>query len=147
VIVTARFAAHGWESALYTKSAPAKGRPGGVHFCAILGLILGLTISLGLAACAPDEPSPEKAIVGQWVNSRGGTIYFYADKSGFIPGHEGQTPAIPSVDFTYYLTDETHLGIKMHGQDPVVVQIKIEGNRMTWRAPSGGSEYVYTRAK
>lgn len=115
---------------------------------AVLGLlILGLTTVLGLAACAPDQPSPEKAIVGQWVNSQGGVIYFYADKTGFIPGDEGQTPPIPSVKFSYYFQDETHLGIKMDGQNPVVVEIKLEGDKMTWLNRANDVEYVYTKMK
>ena len=93
-------------------------------------LVLGLTTVLGLAACAPDQPSPENAIVGEWVNSQGGVIYFYGDKTGFIPGDEGQTPPIPSVRFSYYFQDETHLGITMDGQNPVVIEIKLKGFRI-----------------
>lgn len=115
---------------------------------AVLGLlILGLTTVLGLAACAPDQPSPEEGIVGQWVNSQGGVIYFYADKTGFIPGDEGQTPPIPSVKFSYYFQDETHLGIEMDGQDPVVIEIKLEGDKMTWLNRANNAEYVYTKMK
>jgi hypothetical protein len=115
---------------------------------AILGLlILGLTTVLGLAACAPDQPPPEQAIVGQWVNSQGGVIYFYADKTGFIPGDEGQTPPIPSVEFSYYFQGESHLGIKMDGQNPVVIEIKLEGDKMTWLNRASNVEYVYTKMK
>jgi len=146
--VTTRVAANRRKRSLYARRALAKGRPGGAHVSAILGLlILGLTIVLGLAACAPGQLSPKKAIIGQWVNSRGGTVYFYADRSGFIPGDEGQTPAIPSVSFTYYFEDETHLAIELDGQGPLIVEIKLEGDTMIWYAPSGGTEFVYTRAK
>jgi hypothetical protein len=115
--------------------------------CSVGLLILGLTTVLGLAACAPDQPSPEKAIVGEWVNSQGGVIYFYADKTGFIPGDEGQTPPVPSVKFSYYFQDETHLGIKIDGQNPVVVEIKFEGDKMTWLNRANNVEYVYTKMK
>ncbi len=110
-------------------------------------LILGLTAVLGLAACASDQPSPEEAIVGQWVNSQGGVIYFYADKTGFIPGDEGQTPPIPSVRFSYYFQDETHLGIEMDGQTPLVIEIRLQGNKMTWLNRANNVEYVYTKMK
>ncbi len=113
----------------------------------LIYLFLGLVAVLGMAACAPAEPSLEKAIVGQWTNPQGGVIHFYADKTGFIPGDEGQTPAIPSVKFSYNLQDETHLGIKMDGQESIVVEIKLEGDTMTWFMPANGVQFVYTRAK
>jgi hypothetical protein len=110
-------------------------------------LVLGLTAVLGPVACVPNQPSPEKAIVGQWVNSQGGVIYFYADKTGFIPGDEGQTPPIPSVRFSYYFQDETHLGIEMDGQSPLVIEIKLEGDKMTWYDHASETEFEYMRAK
>jgi len=156
VIVTTRVAADRQESALRQAGmALAKGRlvrdpteQNVLRMFAVLGLlILGLTTVLGLAACAPDQPSPEEAIVGQWVNSQGGVIYFYADKTGFIPGDEGQTPPIPSVKFSYDFQDETHLDIEMDGQNPVVIEIKLEGDKMTWFNRANNAEYVYTKMK
>jgi len=116
-------------------------------FVALGLLILGLMVAFGLSACAPAEVSPEKAIVGKWMNAQGGTIEFHADKTGFIPGLEGGVEPIPDTSFTYYLQDETHLGIVMEGQSPVVVEIKIEGDKMTWRGQVDNTEYVYRRAK
>lgn len=119
-----------------------------LRMLAVLGLlVLGLTTAFGLAACAPDQPSPEQAIVGEWVNSQGGVIYFYADKTGFIPGDEGHTPPIPSVKFSYYFQDETHLGIEMDGQSPLVIEIKLEGDKMTWYDQASETEFEYMRAK
>jgi len=108
---------------------------------------LGLVILLGVTACASPSLPPQKAIVGQWVNAQGGTIYFYEDNSGFIPGAEGQTPEIPSSKFTYYFKDDTHLGIVMGGESAIVVEIKIEGDKMTWLNRLNGVEYTYTRVK
>ncbi len=113
----------------------------------LIRFLLGLVIVLGLAACAPTEPSLEKAIVGQWANPQGGVVHFYADKTGFIPGDEGQTPAILSVSFAYYFQDATHLGIKMDGEDAIVVTIKLDGDTMTWFTRDDDAQFVYTRAK
>ena len=113
-----------------------------------LGLaILAWILLFGISACTPARLSPEKAIVGQWVNDQGGIINFYADNTGFIPGVEGQTLAIPSVKFTYYFKDETSLAIVMDGQAPVVVEIKLEGDKMTWRSLTNNAEFVYKRAQ
>jgi hypothetical protein len=115
---------------------------------AVVGLLmLWLATALGLAACAPEQPPPEKAIVGQWVNSEGGVIYFYPDKTGFIPGDEGQTPPIPSLGFSYFFQDETHLGIEIDGQSPLVVEIKLKGDRMTWLNQANNVEFTYKRMK
>src|SRR5258708_39745132 len=47
------------------------------------------------------RPALATTIVGKWVNSQGGVMTFYADGTGFIPGFEGQNPAIPATTFTY----------------------------------------------
>jgi hypothetical protein len=111
-------------------------------------LILGLIFIWGVAACAPTPtPAPvSKAIVGQWINADGGTIYFYADNTGFIPGFAAAAEPIPDTRFTYYLQDETHLGIVLEGQTAVVMEIKLEGDKMTWRGLAG-TEYLYNRVK
>jgi hypothetical protein len=98
---------------------------------------------------APPAPTPlpaAKTIVGQWVNAQGGTIDFYDDSTGYIPAFE--EGGFPSYTFTYTLPDETHLAIKLTGEaDELVVGIKIEDDKLTWRNPSTGAETVYTRGK
>ena len=116
-------------------------------------LILGLMLVLGAAACAsgptptPTPPAIEKAIVGKWVNAQGGMIHFYADSTGFIPGLAEAVEPIADSRFTYYFQDRTHLGIVLEGQSAVILEIKIEGDKMTWRGRTGNTEYVYQRAK
>jgi hypothetical protein len=116
-------------------------------------LLLGLMLVFGVAACAagptptPTPPSLEKAIVGQWVNAQGGVIHFYADNTGFIPGLKGAAEEIPDSRFTYYFPDKTHLGIVPEGQSAIVVEIKIESDKMTWRGQTSNTEFVYRRAK
>jgi hypothetical protein len=146
-IVTTQVAAERRERALWAKKVPTRGWPGGAHILAVLILlILGSTIVLGLAACGPDQPSPEEAIVGEWTNPLGGVIHFYAGGSGFIPGDESLNPPIPSLNFTHHLQDETHISINMAGQDPVIIEIKLEGDEMTWIDRANNLEFVYTRA-
>ena len=136
------------ECTLHTTGSLRVGRfPEAFKFAALGLLILGLMITLGLAACAPAKVPPEKAIVGKWMNAQGGTIQFNADKTGFIPGLEEGVEPIPDTPFTYYLQDETHLGIVMEGQSPVVMEIKIEGDKMTWFSRGDNSEHVYARVK
>ena len=136
------------KSTLHTAGSLRTGRSPEAFELAALGLlILGLMITLGLAACVPAKVPPEKAIVGKWMNAQGGTIQFNADKTGLIPGLEEGVEPIPDTPFTYYLQDETHLGIVMAGQSPVVMEIKIEGDKMTWRGQADNTEYVYRRAK
>ncbi|MCX6030733.1 MAG: hypothetical protein NT169_15735 [Chloroflexi bacterium] len=116
-------------------------------------LILGLLLTFAVAACASfptPTPTPqpiEKAIVGKWVNPQGGEVNFYADNTGFIPGLKGEPEDIPDSKFTYYFQDKTHLGIALEGQTSVVMEIKIEGDKMTWRSRTSNTEFVYTRAK
>ena len=113
----------------------------------IAALRVLLILSLGITACVPAEVSPEKAIVGKWVNDQGGEIYFYADKTGFIPGLAGATEQIPDVKFTYYFQDMAHLAIVLDGQPAIVVKIKLDGDKLTWVTQHDNLEYVYTRAK
>ncbi len=114
-------------------------------------VILGLILLFSVAGCASfPTPTPqpiEKAIVGQWRNAQGGTIHFYADNTGFIPGFAGAIEPIPDSKFTYYFQDKTHLGIVLEGQSAVVMEIKIEGDKMTWRSRTSNTEFVYRRAK
>jgi len=110
-------------------------------------LLVLLILILGVTACASAELSPEKAIVGKWVNAQGGVVYFYADNTGFIPGLAGSVEPIPDSKFTYYFQDKTHLRIVLEGQPAIVVEIKIEGDKLTWVTQYDNLEYVYTRAK
>ncbi len=103
-----------------------------------------------MGACAPMQtatPAPvEDAIIGKWVNAQGGTIHFYADGTGFIPGFKETTEPIPDTPFTYFLQNDTHLGIVMEGQPTIIMEIELAGDKMTWRL-AGGGDSVYTRAK
>jgi hypothetical protein len=136
------------ESTRHTTGSRGTGRcTEAFKFAALALLTWGLIITLGLAACVPAEVSPEKAIVGKWMNAQGGTIQFNADKTGLIPGLEEGVEPIPDTPFTYYLQDDTQLEIVMAGQAPVVVEIKIDGDKLTWRGQADSTEYVYRRAK
>jgi len=116
-------------------------------------LILGLILIFGVAACAPvSTPTPtpqpiEQAIVGKWVNDKGGEIQFYADSTGLIPGVTDANPPIPDSKFTYYFQDEAHLGIVLEGQSAMVVGIKIEDDKMTWLNRFNSIQFTYTKAK
>lgn len=81
--------------------------------------------------------------MGKWVNPQEGEIDFYLDGTGFFPGAGEQ---IPSSNFTYSFTDETHIAMNVAGQ-LLVVEIKIEGDKMTWLSRANNIEYEYTRAK
>ncbi len=120
-------------------------------------MVILLFLFLGVTACASVEPSPKQAIIGKWVNSGGGEINFNADGTGFVPGVEGQ---VPPYQFTYGFKDETHLAINIAnlptvetaslpivGQGEIVVEIKIENDKMTWHDGTGKVEFVYLRAK
>jgi hypothetical protein len=89
-------------------------------------------------------------IVGHWVYEQGGAIDFYADGTGYIPAFE--EGGFPAYTFTYTFPDATHLAIKLNGKpdeftDALVVEIKVEGDKLIWRNPSTGAETVYTRGK
>jgi len=99
---------------------------------------------LGIVGCASPEPPPEEAIVGKWVNPEGGEINFYADGSGLLPGIDGQ---IPAYQFTYSFQDETHVTISIAGVMEIVVEISIEGDKMTWYDRASETEFVYMREK
>ena len=93
------------------------------------------------------RPALATTIVGKWVNSQGGVMTFYADGTGFIPGLEGQTPAIPATTFTYSVADTTHVRLVVNGQ-PVVIEVKVEGDQLTWVVDqSHNLQNIYTRAK
>jgi len=104
-----------------------------------------MAIAFALAACGPEQPSLEEAIIGEWVNAHGGTIHFYDGGSGFIPGDENLTPPVPPVNFTYRVEGQTHISINIAGQDAVIVEIKLEGDRMTWIDATNNLEFAYRR--
>jgi hypothetical protein len=103
-----------------------------------------LILVLGMVACVPTKVAPEKAIVGKWVNLQGGEMNFYGDGTGLFPGIEGQ---IPEYQFNYFFKDETHVAINIPGVIEVVVEVKIDGDEMTWYDRSSETEFVYMRAK
>lgn len=108
-------------------------------------LCLLVMIILPVTACAsqPRVP-PQNAIVGKWVNAKGYSISFYANGTGFVPGVDGQ---IPSTNFTYSFTDPTHIMMNMAGQLSTIVEIRIDGDQMTWSIPTNNVTFVYTRAQ
>ncbi len=108
---------------------------------ASLGVLL---IAMLMVAACTSKLSPQKAIVGKWVNAGGGSIEFFSNGTGFVPGVQGQ---IPPYDFTYIFRDETHIELNVAGQTGLVVEIKIDGDQMAWISPGGGTQFVYTRAK
>jgi len=97
---------------------------------------------LGIVGCVSPEPPPQKAIVGKWVNLQGGEVNFYPDGSGLLPGIEGQ---IPTYQFTYSFQDETHVTISIPGVMELVVEVNIEGDKMTWYDRASETEFVYIR--
>ena len=98
-----------------------------------------------MTACIsqPKVP-PQQAIVGKWVNAGGGSIEFYANGTGFIPGIDGQ---IAPTNFSYAFTDEMHIQLNMGGPTGLVVEIKIDGDQMTWVSKASNTSFVYTRRK
>jgi hypothetical protein len=114
-----------------------------------------LFIMLLITACIPPPTAPPtptvlpavKTIVGHWVYDQGGAIDFCADGTGYIPAFE--EGGVPAHTFTYTLSDETHLAFKLNGMpdeftNALVVGIKIEGDKLTWKNLTTGAETVYT---
>jgi len=110
-------------------------------------LLLSLILLLSLAACASQtRDSLQQAIVGKWINAENYSIEFYADGTGFVPALEGEIP-IPATDFSYSVTDGTHVKITMGEIKGMNVEIKIEGSQMTWLDQNAGISFVYIRSK
>ncbi len=131
-------------------SPPARATPrrqiAVVRIMALSLLAVGLVaIFLGQLASTA-QPSPADAIVGKWVNSKGGVIQFNSDGTGSIPGFEGQELAIPSASFTYYFPDPSHLALQINGQ-PFTIEITVEGDRLTWGDRANNVQFVYDRVK
>lgn len=107
----------------------------------ILALILMLT------ACATvSSEDLRREIVGTWRNAQDYTIEFYADGTGFIPGVDGELP-IPATDFTYVITDSGHIRISMGEIPDAAIEIRIEGDQMTWFNRESDTTFVYMRDK
>lgn len=134
------------------KSSAYRSRPRVLGHRHLGRFFLYLALILGLTACKPsvppiDQATVDQAIVGQWSNPQGGIVYFYADKSGFIPGNNDQTPAIPSAKFTYSLRDQTHLHLQIEGQSAIEIQIALDGDTLTWFTPINNTQFIYTRVE
>ena len=110
-------------------------------------LLLTFVLLLAMTACASQtKDSLQQAIVGKWINAQNYSIEFYADGTGFVPAVEGDIP-IPATNFSYSVTDGTHVNITMGEIKGMSVEIKIEGNQMTWQDQNAGLSFVYTRGK
>ena len=97
-----------------------------------------------MSACGATPVAPQQAIVGNWANAQGGVIKFYANHTGFVPGIAG---SIADTTFTYTVPDSTHMQLSMSGQPTISMEIKIEGDTMTWHAPRNDTAFVYKRIK
>jgi hypothetical protein len=144
-LMSARDAASRWGQAQRLQRSPSQWR------APTLIALVSLVVLVGMTACVPLKVPPEEAIVGQWVNDEGGTIYFYEDGTGFIPEVHGEAEDIPALAFEYSFDDDTHVKIDMGEQEGeqriIVIEIKLVGSKMTWRNPATGTEYVYERQK
>jgi hypothetical protein len=110
-------------------------------------LLLSLILLITMAACASQsKESLQQAIVGKWINAQNYSIEFYADGTGFVPAVEGDVP-VPATNFSYSVTDGTHINITMGEIRGMNVEVKIEGNQMTWQDQNAGISFVYTRGK
>lgn len=111
--------------------------------------LLLVVVVLLTSACAPSPGNGNalrKAIVGKWVNQQNFTIDFYEDGTGFVPGTDGEVP-VPATDFTYVVTDDSHIRLTMGDLNGAIIEIKIEGDQMTWTGKDTGLSFVYTRSK
>lgn len=144
--VSIRYASQG-TSTIYTKGlAPTKQSPVALLLAFPGYVILVLALLLGISACTTANVPLEKAIIGKWVNHQGGEIEFFADGTGFIPGLGGDDN-VPDTKFTYVFPDDTHLSLLLTGQRAILIEIEIEGDRMTWRDSESNVEFEYRRAK
>jgi hypothetical protein len=106
-----------------------------------LGLVVVVVMLILAVAWFLATPAPQKAVVGRWTNSHGGTVDFYANGKGFIPGVSG---VISDTNFSYTFPDSQHVSIDMSGQ-ALTVGIKIAGDKMTWSNGLNNTVDVYTR--
>jgi hypothetical protein len=109
----------------------------------LVALALVMVVLILGVAWVLATPAPQKAVVGRWTNSHGGTIDFYANGMGFIPGVSG---VISDTNFSYTFPDSQHVSIDMSGQ-ALTVSIKIDGDKMTWSNGLNNTVDVYTRIR
>lgn len=109
-------------------------------------LLLMLLIALSLAACAR-PPSTAQGITGEWRNAGGGVIIFRGDGSGYMPGDVTQTPAIPDMAFRYEVLGPTNLRITPTDGNPLVIEIELQGDQLTWHGRGASGDFVYKRVK
>ena len=110
-------------------------------------LVLALILLLTMTACASQtRESLQQALVGKWINAQNYSIEFYADGTGFVPAVEGDVP-IPPTTFSYSVTDGNHVFITMGELKGMNIEVKIEGDQMTWQDQNAGVAFVYTKSK
>lgn len=113
--------------------------------------LLALLITVTAAACSR-PPSTAQAIIGEWRNAGGGVIIFRADGSGLMPGDATQLPAISEMAFRYEVLGNEALGpgnlrITPTGGDPLVIEIELQGDRLTWHGRGASGDFAYDRVK
>jgi hypothetical protein len=113
---------------------------------AALFLLLPLLVTLILGACGR-PPSTAQRIEGEWRNARGGVIIFRGDGSGYMPGDAARAPAIPDMTFRYEVLGPTNLRITPTGGNPLVIEIELQGERLTWHGRGASGDFVYDRMK
>jgi hypothetical protein len=109
-------------------------------------LLLALLIALTLGACV-GPPSTRQGIVGEWRNAGGGVIVFRGDGSGLMPGDTTQSPAIPEMAFRYEVLGPGNLRITPTGGESLVIEIELQGDRLTWHGRSASGDFAYDRVK
>lgn len=123
-------------------------KPAGIRSLqAVMTPLLALALILMMTACSSGSSDElRKAIVGKWINEQNYSIEFYDNGTGFIPGVEGEVP-IPATDFSYVVTDAGHIQISMGELTDALIEIRIEGDQMTWFNKDTNTAFVYTRSK
>ena len=108
--------------------------------------LAALLAALMLMACAGPSPTAQ-GIVGEWRNAGGGVIIFRGDGSGYMPGDASQTPPIPDMAFRYDVLGPKNLRITPTGGEPLVIDIELAGDRLTWHGRGASGDFVYQRVK
>ena len=109
----------------------------------VMALALVMVVLVLGVAWVLATPAPQNAVVGRWTNSHGGTIDFFADGTGFVPGVTG---VISDTNFAYSFPDTQHVSIEIGGQ-ALRVGIKVDGDTMTWSNSLNSTVDVYTRVR
>jgi hypothetical protein len=130
-----------------TPSSPRRTAPAMHTLRALRTRLIALALLVMLAACSTVSVDDlRREIVGTWRNVQDYTIEFYADGTGFIPGVGGELP-IPATDFTYAISDSGHIRISMGDISDATIEIRIEGDQMTWFNRETDTTFVYMRDK